>query len=124
VSKKGEGTFSEVLKAQCIKDGKYVAIKCMKNKFDSLDQVRLEQETWGRVGTDVPAAIQRVAGKQHARQDKNSSWQRCAASTGGLIAGFHSSSSSSSSRHNSTAPSTTASTVAAHSSSSTMPGQA
>lgn len=40
VSKKGEGTFSEVLKAQCIKDGKYVAIKCMKNKFDSLDQVR------------------------------------------------------------------------------------
>jgi serine/threonine protein kinase len=40
VSKKGEGTFSEVLKAQCIKNGKYVAIKCMKNKFDSLDQVR------------------------------------------------------------------------------------
>ena len=31
VAKKGEGTFSEVLKAQCIKNGKYVAIKCMKN---------------------------------------------------------------------------------------------
>lgn len=30
VAKKGEGTFSEVLKAQCIKNGKYVAIKCMK----------------------------------------------------------------------------------------------
>ena len=39
VAKKGEGTFSEVLKAQCIKNGKYVAIKCMKNHFDSLDHV-------------------------------------------------------------------------------------
>lgn len=40
VAKKGEGTFSEVLKAQYIKNGKYVAIKCMKNHFESLDQVR------------------------------------------------------------------------------------
>jgi len=39
VSKKGEGTFSEVLKAQSIKSGKHVAIKCMKNHFDSIDQV-------------------------------------------------------------------------------------
>ena len=39
VAKKGEGTFSEVLKAQSIKSGKAVAIKCMKNHFDSLDQV-------------------------------------------------------------------------------------
>lgn len=39
VAKKGEGTFSEVLKAQCIKNGKYVAIKCMKSSFESLDQV-------------------------------------------------------------------------------------
>ena len=39
IGKKGEGTFSEVLKAQCIKNGKYVAIKYMKNHFDSLDQV-------------------------------------------------------------------------------------
>jgi len=39
IGKKGEGTFSEVLKAQCIKNGKYVAIKCMKNHFDSLEQV-------------------------------------------------------------------------------------
>ena len=39
IGKKGEGTFSEVLKAQGIKNGKYVAIKCMKNHFDSLEQV-------------------------------------------------------------------------------------
>ena len=39
VSKKGEGTFSEVLKAQNLKNGKYMAIKCMKNHFDSLEQV-------------------------------------------------------------------------------------
>lgn len=28
MGKKGEGTFSEVLKAQCIKNGKQIAIKC------------------------------------------------------------------------------------------------
>ena len=39
ISKKGEGTFSEVLKAQSIKTGKQVAIKCMKNHFNSLEQV-------------------------------------------------------------------------------------
>jgi len=39
ISKKGEGTFSEVLKAQCIKNGRYVAIKCMKSHFDSLEHV-------------------------------------------------------------------------------------
>jgi serine/threonine protein kinase len=39
VAKKGEGTFSEVLKAQNVKDGKYHALKCMKSKFDSIDQV-------------------------------------------------------------------------------------
>ena len=39
VAKKGEGTFSEVLKAQNVKDGKYHAIKCMKNRFDTIDQV-------------------------------------------------------------------------------------
>lgn len=42
VAKKGEGTFSEVLKAQNVKDGKYYAIKCMKNRFDSIDQVRAQ----------------------------------------------------------------------------------
>jgi serine/threonine protein kinase len=40
-AKKGEGTFSEVLKAQNVKDGKYHAIKCMKNRFESIDQVSI-----------------------------------------------------------------------------------
>lgn len=40
VAKKGEGTFSEVLKAQNVKDGRYHAIKCMKNRFENIDQVR------------------------------------------------------------------------------------
>jgi len=39
ISKKGEGTFSEVLKAQSVKNGQYVAIKCMKNHFQSIEQV-------------------------------------------------------------------------------------
>lgn len=39
VAKKGEGTFSEVLKAQSVKNGKCFAIKCMKNHFDSIEQV-------------------------------------------------------------------------------------
>jgi serine/threonine protein kinase len=39
ISKKGEGTFSEVLKAQSIKTGKYVAIKCMKQHYENIDQV-------------------------------------------------------------------------------------
>lgn len=42
--KKGEGTFSEVLKAQCTKNGKCVAIKCMKNHFDSVEQVNRLRE--------------------------------------------------------------------------------
>lgn len=41
ISKKGEGTFSEVLKAQSIKTGKYVAIKCMKAHFYNIDQVKI-----------------------------------------------------------------------------------
>lgn len=39
ISKKGEGTFSEVLKAQSVKNGQYFAIKCMKNHFQSIEQV-------------------------------------------------------------------------------------
>ena len=44
ISKKGEGTFSEVFKAQSIKTGQYVAIKCMKSHFTSLDQVNSLRE--------------------------------------------------------------------------------
>jgi renal tumor antigen len=44
LSKKGEGTFSEVLKAQCIKTGRYAAIKCMKARFDNMDQVKKLRE--------------------------------------------------------------------------------
>ena len=44
LGKKGEGTFSEVLKAQDIKSNKMVAIKCMKNHFDSVDQVNRLRE--------------------------------------------------------------------------------
>lgn len=40
VAKKGEGTFSEVLKAQNVKDGRYHAIKCMKSRFDNIEQVQ------------------------------------------------------------------------------------
>lgn len=39
LGRKGEGTFSEVLKAQSIKSGKYMAIKCMKHVFESIEQV-------------------------------------------------------------------------------------
>jgi len=39
LAKKGEGTFSEVLKAQCIRTNKYVAIKCMKSNFENIEEV-------------------------------------------------------------------------------------
>ena len=39
MSKKGEGTFSEVLKAQSVENGKFFAVKCMKNHFKSIEQV-------------------------------------------------------------------------------------
>lgn len=41
LGRKGEGTFSEVLKAQSIKTGRMMAIKCMKHEFDSIEQVRI-----------------------------------------------------------------------------------
>ncbi|XP_050407443.1 MAPK/MAK/MRK overlapping kinase [Patella vulgata] len=39
IGKKGEGTFSEVLKCQNIKDGGYWACKKMKQTYDSMEQV-------------------------------------------------------------------------------------
>jgi renal tumor antigen len=44
IGKKGEGTFSQVLKAQSTKTGKHVAIKCMKSVFDSIEQVNRLRE--------------------------------------------------------------------------------
>ncbi|XP_046359178.2 MAPK/MAK/MRK overlapping kinase-like isoform X1 [Haliotis rufescens] len=40
LGKKGEGTFSDVLKCQNTKDGTYVACKKMKQTYESLDQVQ------------------------------------------------------------------------------------
>jgi renal tumor antigen len=37
---KGSGTFSVVFTALSLKTGKYVAIKCMKKKFDNLEKVK------------------------------------------------------------------------------------
>lgn len=37
---KGNGTFSVVFEAESVKTGKRVAIKCMKNKFSSVNKVR------------------------------------------------------------------------------------
>lgn len=56
ISKKGEGTFSEVLKAQSIKTGRYTAIKCMKNTFECIDQVNNLREI---------QALRRLAGHAH-----------------------------------------------------------
>lgn len=39
LGKKGEGTFSEVLKCQSVENGQYYACKRMKQHFDSIDQV-------------------------------------------------------------------------------------
>ena len=44
VAKKGEGTFSEVLKAQSIITGEYFGIKCMKSNFKNMDQVNSLRE--------------------------------------------------------------------------------
>lgn len=44
VAKKGEGTFSEVLKAQSTITGEYFAIKCMKSSFKNMDQVNSLRE--------------------------------------------------------------------------------
>ena len=74
IAKKGEGTFSEVLKAQCIKNGKYVAIKCMKNHFDSIDQVGSAggraASSAGVGGAGLPLLLpQRSSAAGHQRAD-------------------------------------------------------
>eukprot|EP00578_Thalassiosira_sp_NH16_P004007 CAMPEP_0181134926 /NCGR_PEP_ID=MMETSP1071-20121207/32348_1 /TAXON_ID=35127 /ORGANISM="Thalassiosira sp., Strain NH16" /LENGTH=490 /DNA_ID=CAMNT_0023221477 /DNA_START=97 /DNA_END=1570 /DNA_ORIENTATION=+ len=44
IAKKGEGTFSEVIKAQNIKKESFHAIKCMKSSYKSADQVNSLRE--------------------------------------------------------------------------------
>lgn len=67
VAKKGEGTFSEVLKAQSVKTNKFAAIKCMRSRFDSIEQVELPTPTT-RMGTaalpSLPVAHTRMAAGQ------------------------------------------------------------
>ena len=41
IKKLGEGTFSEVFKAQSTKNQAYVAIKCMKSHFANNEQVKI-----------------------------------------------------------------------------------
>ncbi|KAF4697024.1 hypothetical protein FOZ60_013375 [Perkinsus olseni] len=56
VAKKGEGTFSEVLKAQSLKTSRHYAIKCMKNTFESIEQVNNLREI---------QALRRLSGHRH-----------------------------------------------------------
>ena len=44
VKKLGEGTFSEVFKAQVIKSGEFVAVKCMKKKYTNIETVNSLRE--------------------------------------------------------------------------------
>ena len=39
IKKLGEGTFSEVFKAQAIKTGELVAVKCMKKKYSNIESI-------------------------------------------------------------------------------------
>ena len=75
VAKKGEGTFSEVLKAQNVKDGKYHAIKCMKNHFDSIDQVNNLREIQVR---RARASASAPHGAEMARRSAALPGRRCA----------------------------------------------
>ena len=44
IKKLVEGTFSEVFKAQVIKTGEFVAVKCMKKKYTSIETVNSLRE--------------------------------------------------------------------------------
>jgi renal tumor antigen len=44
IKKLGEGTFSEVFKAQIIKTGELVAVKCMKNKYTNIESINSLRE--------------------------------------------------------------------------------
>ena len=44
IQKLGEGSFSEVFKAQVINTGKFVAMKCIKKKYTNLETINSLQE--------------------------------------------------------------------------------
>ena len=44
IKKLGEGTFSEVFKAQIIKTGELVAVKCMKDKYTNIETINSLRE--------------------------------------------------------------------------------
>ena len=44
IKKLGEGTFSEVFKAQIIKTGEFVAVKCMKKKYTNMEKINSLRE--------------------------------------------------------------------------------
>ena len=44
IKKLGEGTFSEVFKAQIIKTGEFVAVKCMKKKYTNMEEINSLRE--------------------------------------------------------------------------------
>ena len=44
IKKLGEGTFSEVFKAQVVKTGEFVAVKCMKNKYSNIETINKLRE--------------------------------------------------------------------------------
>ena len=71
ISKKGEGTFSEVLKSQSIKNGRYFAIKCMKAHFRSIEQVSLSSSR-GAAGRDAATVCSEVHGEvKEERREKS-----------------------------------------------------
>ena len=44
IRKLGEGTFSEVFKAQVVKTGEFVAVKCMKKKYTNKETINSLRE--------------------------------------------------------------------------------
>ena len=44
IKKLGEGTFSEVFKAQVIKTGEFVAVKCMKKRYTNIETINSLRE--------------------------------------------------------------------------------
>ena len=44
IKKLGEGAFSEVFKAQIVKTGEFVAMKCMKKKYTNIETVNSLRE--------------------------------------------------------------------------------